>query len=179
MNGVDPSGEATCKNGDSCNIVEKVVEVVTSVEVAPNWQPKSVTDTIISNSQLPGDVDKASVGNAALENTAKGIVEATPEIGATTLATTGAVGVLESGPVVTLAGEKLAEGAAAASSSLGNAGRAVGQKLFGRGGKGILNRNSKIRVGYGWKGSKTSGKAVFRISVGKGKATKHFDLFDL
>jgi YD repeat-containing protein len=38
-------------------------------------------------------------------------------------------------------------------------------KLFARG-TGRLNSNNFLRMGQGWKGSATSGRAVFRISIG-------------
>jgi len=58
-----------------------------------------------------------------------------------------------------------------------------GSRLFGRGGrfghKGIFNRGP-IRTGWGWKGSATSGRDVFRTSwsrLGKRSYWNHLDWF--
>ena len=70
--------------------------------------------------------------------------------------------------------------AAALSPAAGKAGAAVartrlGAKLIGR--RGLLNRNRFLRVGLGWKGSRTQGKEIFRIGTGQ-KGTwwhRHYD----
>lgn len=43
---------------------------------------------------------------------------------------------------------------------------AAGRTLFSRNG-GILNRNSFIRIGEGWRGSRTAGERVFRVAIGR------------
>ena len=41
----------------------------------------------------------------------------------------------------------------------------AGRALFARG-TGLLSRNNDVRLGWGWKGSATAGRDVFRLSIG-------------
>jgi len=49
--------------------------------------------------------------------------------------------------------------------------------LFGKG-KGLLNNNRFLRIGWGWKGKQDGGNFVFRAAVGRGKGHPHRDLFN-
>jgi RHS repeat-associated protein len=51
--------------------------------------------------------------------------------------------------------------------------KGVGDYLFARGGQGLLNSNNWIRLGYGWQGSATAGRDVFRLVVGNKNAPIH------
>ena len=48
--------------------------------------------------------------------------------------------------------------------------------LFGRGGRGLLNSNQYLRIGWGWKGSAKTGKLVFRIAIGSKGLPIHWHL---
>lgn len=48
----------------------------------------------------------------------------------------------------------------------------INNTLFARG-TGLLNSNDYIRIGWGWKGSATSGSEVFRIAIGNKKSWIH------
>jgi hypothetical protein len=55
----------------------------------------------------------------------------------------------------------------------------VGEFLFARGGKGLLNgrvTGDLLRVGYSWSGSAKEGAEVFRIAVGSKRLSVHFHL---
>ena len=49
----------------------------------------------------------------------------------------------------------------------------AGDALFGRG-TGLLNSNDYIRIGWGWKGSATTGQEVFRIAIGNKDSFIHW-----
>ena len=49
--------------------------------------------------------------------------------------------------------------------------------LFGKG-KGLLNNNRFLRIGWGWKGKQDSGNFVFRAAASRGKGHPHLDLFN-
>jgi hypothetical protein len=68
------------------------------------------------------------------------------------------------------------------STAVGTCAAPVGYtSLFGRGGTGLLNSNSILRLGWGWRGSSTQGQNVFRLAWGsKGSWFHgHFDLWPL
>lgn len=46
--------------------------------------------------------------------------------------------------------------------------------VFGRGGRGLLNSNDFIRIGYGWSGSAQTGSQVFRIAIGSKRLPFHW-----
>jgi RHS repeat-associated protein len=63
--------------------------------------------------------------------------------------------------------------AAGATAGLAKAGPAIGDALFARG-TGLLNSNNYIRIGWGWKGSATTGSEVFRIAIGNKNSWIHW-----